>query len=175
LQQTPKRESILPSSAQRLKHKQVDMTKLVLDTYLPYRLSVASNKVSGLIAKAYETRFGLTIPQWRILVILSDGLALSQKGLIERTAMDKVTISRAVAALAERGLLLRESSAPDRRIDVLTLSPEGRDIVTEVAPVALEFEASLINTIGYERAADLTDMLRKLEIHAELLSTSTNL
>ena len=59
------------------------MSTLTLDTYLPYRLSVASNKVSGLIAKAYETRFSLTIPQWRVLVILSDGTALSQKGLIE--------------------------------------------------------------------------------------------
>jgi DNA-binding MarR family transcriptional regulator len=148
------------------------MTKLILDTYLPYRLSVASNKVSSLIAKAYETRFGLTIPQWRILVILSDGLALSQKGLIEQTAMDKVTISRAVAALVTRGLLRKESSAPDRRSDILTLSQAGRAIVAEVAPLALEFEASLVSAIGQKSADDLADMLRKLEIQAELLAKS---
>jgi DNA-binding MarR family transcriptional regulator len=148
------------------------MTKLVLDTYLPYRLSVASNKVSSLIAKAYETRFGLTIPQWRILVILSDGLALSQKGLIEQTAMDKVTISRAVAALVTRGLLRKESSAPDRRSDILTLSQAGRAIVAEVAPLALEFESSLVSAIGQKSADDLADMLRKLEIQAELLAKS---
>jgi DNA-binding MarR family transcriptional regulator len=150
------------------------MTKLILDTYLPYRLSVASNKVSGLIAKAYETRFGLTIPQWRILVILSDGLALSQKDLIERTAMDKVTISRAVAALVARGLLRKESTPPDRRVDVLTLSQAGRDIVAEVTPLALDFEASLVGTIGPENAHQLAQMLRKLEKHAELLAKSAS-
>lgn len=158
--------------AQPPKPKLAKMTKLVLDTYLPYRLSVASNKVSSLIAKAYEARFGLTIPQWRILVILSEGMALSQKGLIERTAMDKVTISRAVASLVARGLLRKESGVPDRRVDVLTLAQAGRDIVAEVAPLALEFEASLLGAIGPERSADLTNMLRKLEIHADLLSKS---
>lgn len=150
------------------------MSTLTLDTYLPYRLSVASNKVSGLIAKAYETRFRLTIPQWRVLVILSDGTALSQKGLIEATAMDKVTISRAVGVMVARGLLLKESGEPDRRVHVLTLSQAGHDIVAEVAPLALEFETSLVCAIGQDRVGDLDDMLRKLEAQAELLTKSAS-
>jgi DNA-binding MarR family transcriptional regulator len=131
---------------------------------------MASNKVSSLIAKAYDVRFGLTIPQWRILVILSEGTPLSQKGLIETTAMDKVTISRAVGAMVARGLLEKRSAQPDRRVDVLTLSQAGHDIVAEVAPLALEFEASLVSAIGPDQAGDLAQMLRKLEAHAELLS-----
>ena len=146
------------------------MTKLTLDTYLPYRLSVASNKVSGLIAKAYETRFGLTIPQWRILIVLSEGETLSQKGLIDRTAMDKVTISRAVAAMVGRGLVTKGNGSPDRRIDILTLSPAGQNIVAEVAPLALEFEAALIDAIGVEQLGGLHAMLRKLEARAEALT-----
>lgn len=145
------------------------MTQLNLDTYLPYRLSMASNKVSALIAKAYETRFGLSIPQWRILAILSEGSALSQKGLIERTAMDKVTISRSVGALVARGLLVKVNGPGDRRIDALSLSNEGRRIVSEVAPVALEFETALIASIGVDHASELDNMLRKLEACAETL------
>jgi DNA-binding MarR family transcriptional regulator len=145
------------------------MTQLILDTYLPYRLSMASNKVSALIAKAYETRFGLSIPQWRILVILSEGGAISQKGLIERTAMDKVTISRSVGALVGRGLLLKVNRPGDRRIDALSLSEEGLRIVSEVAPVALEFETALIASIGLNHAGELDRMLRKLEKCAETL------
>ena len=38
-------------------------TPLRLDDYLPYRLSVAANAVSQLIARAYVERFGLTVPQ----------------------------------------------------------------------------------------------------------------
>jgi DNA-binding MarR family transcriptional regulator len=146
------------------------MTRLTLDTYLPYRLSVASNKVSALIAKAYEARFGLTIPQWRILAILSEGQALSQKSLIERTAMDKVTISRAVAKLVERGLIAKGNAGQDRRVDDLSLTNEGLGIVAEVAPLALTFEASLIDVIGKDQASHLSDMLRALEAQAEHLA-----
>ena len=51
---------------------------LRLDSYLPYRLSVASNAVSGLIARAYEDRFGLTIPQWRLVCVLAEEGGLTQ-------------------------------------------------------------------------------------------------
>jgi DNA-binding MarR family transcriptional regulator len=143
------------------------MTNLILDTYLPYRLSMASNKVSARIAKAYQTRFGLSIPQWRTLVVLNEGSALSQKELIERTAMDKVTISRTVGSLAGRGLLVKTNGPNDRRIDILTLSEAGRAIVMEVTPLALQFEASLIASIGQDQVSHLDDMLRKLEACAE--------
>ena len=46
---------------------------LVLSKYLPYRLSVASNKASGLIARAYQARFGLTIWEWRVIAVLGEG------------------------------------------------------------------------------------------------------
>ena len=68
---------------------------LRLDSYLPYRLSVASNAVSGLIARAYEDRFGLTIPQWRLVCVLAEEGGLTQVQIVARTVMDKVTVSRA--------------------------------------------------------------------------------
>jgi DNA-binding MarR family transcriptional regulator len=145
------------------------MTQIDLDAYLPYRLSVASNKVSALIAKAYEARFGLSVPQWRLLVILSQSEALSQKEIVERSVMDKVTISRVVSALLGRGLLVRNSRAHDRRVDVLSLSTAGRAIVAEVTPLALSFEATLIEAIGKVEAQALAAMLRQLEERAELL------
>jgi DNA-binding MarR family transcriptional regulator len=148
----------------------VHTTGLNLDTYLPYRLSVASNKVSSLIAKAYEVRFGLTIPQWRVLVILAEGLVLSQKHLIERTAMDKVTISRAVTALVTRGLVVRTTQAHDRRIDLLSLAEAGRQIVSEVTPIALEFERALVAAFEPAHIQLLDSLLRELEQKADALS-----
>ncbi|MFN9926969.1 MAG: hypothetical protein ACK53I_08530, partial [Phenylobacterium sp.] len=61
---------------------------LELDQYLPYRLSVASNAVSGLIARAYEDRFGLTIPQWRLLCVLAEDGGLTQVQIVSRQAFD---------------------------------------------------------------------------------------
>jgi DNA-binding MarR family transcriptional regulator len=143
------------------------MAALNLDTYLPFRLSVASNKVSTLIAQAYEARFGLTIPQWRLLAVLSEGVALSQQGLVARTAMDKVTVSRAVAALANRGLVIRRASDTDRRAITLALSAAGESIVAEVAPVALALERDLTAALGADGARTLAVLLRALEATAD--------
>ena len=57
-------------------------SRLALEEYLPYRLSVASNAVSRLIARAYEDRFGLTIPEWRLLAVLAEAGSAAQRGLI---------------------------------------------------------------------------------------------
>jgi DNA-binding MarR family transcriptional regulator len=146
------------------------MKPLNLETYLPYRLSVASNKVSALIAKAYESRFGLTIPQWRVLAVLSEGQAQSQQALVARTAMDKVTVSRAAAALIGRDLVRSKPSSSDKRAVELTLSTAGITIVQEVAPVALSMEKALIEAIGGPAAERLESILRKLEEQAQKLT-----
>ena len=85
---------------------------LALDDYLPYRLSVASNAVSRLIARAYEDRFGLTIPQWRLMAVLAEG-ALTQQAIVAKTAMDKVTVSRAAQGLVTRHLIARAAHEAD--------------------------------------------------------------
>ena len=76
--------------------------KLRLQDYLPYRLSVAANAVSNLIARAYEDRFDLKIPQWRLIAVLADEGPLTPQVLCERTIMDKVTVTRAAQGLLER-------------------------------------------------------------------------
>src|SRR3984885_1000236 len=93
---------------------------LRLDGYLPYRLSVASNAVSGLIARAYQDRFGLTIPQWRLICVLAEDGPSTQGQLVARTVMDKVTVSRAVQGLLKRILLARTDHQADGRSHVLS-------------------------------------------------------
>ena len=90
-------------------------TALRLDGYLPYRLSVASNAVSRLIARAYEDRFGLTIPQWRLVAVLGEHGPLTQQAIGMRTVMDKVTVSRATQGLVKRRLVQRAPHDADGR------------------------------------------------------------
>ena len=84
-----------------------------LQDYLPYRLSVAANAVSRLIARGYERRFGLKNPQWRLIAVLADEGPLTQQALCGRTIMDKVTVMRAAQGLLRRGLVRR---LPNRRM-----------------------------------------------------------
>lgn len=145
---------------------------LQLDGYLPYRLSVASNAVSRLIARAYEDRFGLTIAQWRLIAVLGEHGPLTQQAIGARTVMDKVTVSRATQGLVKRRLVQRAPHDADGRSHHLTLSKGGERLYSEVAPVALEYEARLLERFEPAAIEDLKRVLRHLERAAELLFES---
>lgn len=143
---------------------------LELDRFLPYRLSVLSNRVSAAIARVYGERFGVGVTEWRVMAVLGQQPHLSAGEVAERTAMDKVAVSRAVARLGERGLLERETHGDDRRRSVLALSAAGIAIHREIVPLALAFERRLLDGIdAAERGLlfRLLDRLDELELQAE--------
>jgi len=135
---------------------------LSLGDYVPYRLSVASNAVSRLIARAYEDRFGLSIPQWRLMSVLAEG-SLTQQAAVNRTAMDKVRVSRAAQELVERRLAVRLANRIDRRSHSLELTAAGRRLFGEIAPLALAYEAALLAGLAPGEVATLKRLLGKLE------------
>lgn len=139
--------------------------ELDLDHFLPYRLSVLSNRVSQGVARLYQARFGFGITEWRVIAVLGRYPELSANAVAERTAMDKVAVSRAVAHLLERGLLLREMHGDDRRRSVLTLSEAGYRIYDEIVPLALERERRLLATLSAEERAQLDKLIDKLAKH----------
>jgi DNA-binding MarR family transcriptional regulator len=142
---------------------------LVLDAYLPYRLSVASNAVSGLIARAYQDRFGLGVPQWRLICVLAEDGALTQGQLVARTVMDKVTVSRSAQGLLKRRLVIRSDHHADGRSHVLQLSPQGERLYAEIAPLALAYEQALIAGLSPGEVEDLKRLLSRLQVSATAL------
>jgi DNA-binding MarR family transcriptional regulator len=146
-----------PSSAPSKEHAHWE-----LDRFLPYRLSILSNRVSQTIAGAYARRFGLGVTEWRVIAVLGRYPGLSANGVAARTAMDKVAVSRTVARLLERGLLQRDMHDDDRRRSVLELSRDGYGIYDEVVPVALEYERRLLAPLDAEERTQLDLLLRKL-------------
>jgi DNA-binding MarR family transcriptional regulator len=148
----------------------VGASELLLDSYLPYRLSVASNAVSGLIARAYQDRFGLTIPQWRLICVLAEDGGLTQRQVVARTVMDKVTVSRAAHGLLQRSLVRRSDHHADGRSHVLALSDEGRRLHAQVAPLALAYEAALISGLAPDEVGLLRRLLARLQTVATALA-----
>jgi DNA-binding MarR family transcriptional regulator len=127
---------------------------LQLDRFLPYRLSVLSNTVSSAIAGAYERRFGLSIPEWRVIAVLAAREDLSAAEVAQRTAMDKVAVSRAVTSLLKARRVQRRVSRSDRRRSLLRLSAAGERVYREVVPFALAYERELLRPLdSAERAA----------------------
>ena len=143
---------------------------LKLDDFLPYRLSIASNTASDAIARAYRKLFGLRVPEWRLIAVLAEGGAMSQQALCGRTQMDKVTVSRAAIALADRGLIERAANPDDQRSHLLTLSATGWALYEQVAPKALELEQRVFESFSAEERQKLRSMLERIAAAASTLN-----
>jgi DNA-binding MarR family transcriptional regulator len=142
------------------------MTNLVLDRFLPYRLSITSNLVSDRIARIYEALFALSIPEWRLIAVIAEAEAITQAEIGERTRMDKVTVSRAAIALVERGLLIRAPNPSDKRSHHLSLTSAGRDLYASIAPKALELESKIFSHFSREELDGFVAMLRRIDVAA---------
>jgi DNA-binding MarR family transcriptional regulator len=143
--------------------------KLKLADFLPYQLSVTSNAVSDLIARSYHGRFGLKIPEWRVMAVLGERASATQRELGEATAMDKVSVNRASKALVERGLLGRAPNETDGRSHHLALTPVGRELYDQIVPLALSVEDELETVLSAEEARILSGILEKLRAKAASL------
>lgn len=144
--------------------------KLVLERFLPYRVSVASNVVSDVIAGAYRSLFGLSIPEWRLVAVLAERGHATQFALGAATRMDKVTVSRAAAALTARALIARASNPEDKRSHHLSLTKSGRTLYAQVAPKALELEERLLAGFSAGEIETLEKMLIRLEEAADRMA-----
>ncbi|WP_095012809.1 MarR family winged helix-turn-helix transcriptional regulator [Tsuneonella mangrovi] len=122
---------------------ETDTNTTRLADFLPYLLSVSSNAVSSRIAEAYRARFGLRIAEWRVMAVLGDAGALTQRDLTEATLMDKVAVNRACKDLEERGLASRRANEADGRSHHLELTAAGKDMHGRIMPLALEMEEGL--------------------------------
>jgi len=140
-----------------------DHAVLELDRFLPYRLSVLSNRISQDIAGLYGAKFGLTVTEWRILAVLGRYPDLSATEVAERTAMDKVAVSRAVSSLLEDGRLKRRIHGDDRRRSVLELSAKGYKIYDVVAPLAMAYESRLLEGLREDEPGAPDRLLTRME------------
>ena len=145
--------------------------ELILENFLPYRLSILSNTVSSAIAIAYDKRFGLTIPEWRVIAVLGRFPGLSAVEVADRTMMDKVAVSRAVTKLLKKGRLDREFADADRRRSILNLSEEGRRVHDDIAPLALKFDVDLLDGLSEAEINALNSTIERLMARARLVGS----
>ena len=146
-----------------------DRDGFVLAAFLPYRLSVLSNRVSKAIARLYEREFGLTIPDGRVIAVLGARTGLTAGDNAMATEMDKVAISRAVSRLTSAGRLIATPDAADRRRLVLSLTHEGERGRARILPLAVAVEGRLLATLPAEDRRALDKALSALSDAAERL------
>jgi DNA-binding MarR family transcriptional regulator len=144
-----------------------DQTRLA--DFLPYLLSVTSNAVSDRIADEYRARFGLKIPEWRVMAVLGDAGPQTQRELVGATRMDKVAVNRACKVLEDRRLIVRSPNAQDGRSHHLELTAAGQGIHGEIMPIALEMERKLFAPLSTSERQAFKGLLA--QIHNQAAAT----
>jgi DNA-binding MarR family transcriptional regulator len=120
-----------------------DRAPLKLEHFLPYQLNVVSSLVSEALSSVYARRFGIGVPEWRVLVTLGQYGVMTAKTVGAHTHMHKTKVSRAVALMEKRRLVARRANRDDMREAFLSLTAAGRTMYEEVAPHALDFARRL--------------------------------
>ena len=138
-----------------------------LTDFLPYLLSITSNAVSDRIADEYRAHFGLKIPEWRVMAVLGDQGAATQRALVETTRMDKVAVNRACRVLEDRGLLGRRPNSADGRSHHLDLTAPGQKVYRAIMPIALEMEERMFSALSADERTLFKDLLERIRAEAE--------
>ena len=147
---------------------------LRLEEFLPYRLNVVASLVSQALSRIYSDRYGIAVPEWRVLVTLGQYGVMTGKAIGVHSHMHKTKVSRAVAGLEARGLVERRANRQDRREGLLSLSPAGRSVYAELAPTALDFVQRLADTIDPAERVTFDKVLDRLTQRSAQLAAETD-
>jgi DNA-binding MarR family transcriptional regulator len=144
---------------------------LKLEKFLPYQLNVVASLVSLALSRVYARRYGIGVPEWRVLVTLGQYGVMTGKAIGAHTHMHKTKVSRAVALMEQRKLLLRRSNRADKRESLLSLTAGGQAMYEEVAPHALDFAKRLTEILSAADREAFDRALKQLtERSAELVA-----
>ena len=146
-----------------------------LQRFFPYRVRIYYRAVSASVAAIYSSLFGLSVPEWRTMVVLGPHRALSAGEIVERSSMDKVNVSRAIARLRKRGFLKRDIDGDDRRRSVLRLTDEGREVFHSLVPQVLDLEEKLLDGLSTGERRTLHRLMDRVRENAERLNVDLDL
>lgn len=135
---------------------------LVLAEFIPYRIVALGHLISRNLGRAYE-RENLTIPEWRVLAVVSQAETMAARDVARLTPMDKMAVSRAVSSLETKGLVIRKVDKRDRRVAALSLSSEGKSLFRRVARLAAAYERRLLSALSEAEQKTLKALLSRLE------------
>jgi DNA-binding MarR family transcriptional regulator len=148
---------------------------LSLADFLPYQISILSNRVSSTIASAYQDKFALSVTQWRIMAVLGEAAGEHERGVSgdtvsQRTQVEKSLISRAMKQLIARNLVRRETDVSDARKHCLRLSKTGAEIYRQVVPLSKAYEQELFDCLSDEELSSFKSLIKKVSDSIEQVS-----
>lgn len=144
----------------------------VLANFTPYRVVVLGDVFSRALARHYKDA-DISIAEWRVLAVIGGApnstkaiSGMAARDVVLRTPMDKMAVSRAVAGLEEKTLVIRKPDPHDRRVSKLFLSPQGRKLFDRIVDIAVSFEERLLSVLSHDERQNFFSLLTRLETQA---------
>jgi DNA-binding MarR family transcriptional regulator len=149
------------------------LAKLDLFKFVPFRLNRLGAEVSAALSSEYRARYGLDIPEWRVMATLGfRNEACSAQYIAQCTRTHKSTISRAVTSLLEHGLIERVENAEDRREFRLRMTHKGQALYEELIPRLLRREQEILSCLTAQERKEFARLLGKIEDSLDLVQAS---
>ena len=147
--------------------------RLDLFKFVPFQLNRLAAEVSSALSVEYATRYGLDIPEWRVLATLGFRHdPCSAQYIAHCTRTHKSTISRAVTSLMKRQIVERVENEDDRREFRLRLTRKGVTLYEELIPRLLRKEQEILSGLSAQERRDFARLLGKIEQSLDLVQTS---
>jgi len=104
----------------------------------------------------------LTARQYVVLVAAAHKSGCSQQDIIDRTGIDRSTVSQVVQTMIRKGLLRRRRTREDARAYAISLTPHGQDMLKASEPIVGRINEALVAALPAQRAVIFVENLRTI-------------
>ncbi len=141
-----------------------------LSELLGYRLNRLSMAIGQLADKDAALVAGLTLPEYRVTVILMSQGPMGVAGLQQAMLIDKAWISRTLTRLVEKGIAATEADPSDGRRTTFRLTAKGRKAATLLIAAARKRQQNLLKGLSDRERAALTALLGRVQCNVDAIS-----
>ena len=137
------------------------------DDLLNYRLKRLVSLGGAPAIRLCEGRYGISRSQWRLTAALVEDGAMSPGALTRRVRVDAGRVSLGIAALIEKGLVVRQGEQRDKRRALVAATVAGRALYAELFPQLAAINRRIATVLSEEEAAQLDAFLERLTLRAQ--------
>jgi DNA-binding MarR family transcriptional regulator len=123
---------------------------------------------------AFERYMGMTRSRWHLLKQLFSEDQLSQTALQQRAGVDGAAVTRQMKQLEEAGLVVRRVDPRDNRFTLVSLTPEGRQLVARLLERRASFEAHTMAGLDPDEIAIMQRGLSRIRANLAAFTHETS-
>lgn len=133
-----------------------------LQRFFPYQTRIFYRAITSAVEAVYKESYGLKPYEWRTMAILGQSQKLTPADIVERSSMDKVSVSRAVASLVERKWIVESANKVDSRSKFLRLSAAGKRVYLNLIPKMNLVEQEILSPLDPREVQTLLDLMARV-------------